>query len=122
MTSRSRATRNRAPGTPGGDPPNDGVFLGGSTGGGLTKGAKRAPARRADVSPQLAPAAQKAVSPSQLVFQAGKTHVTVTATGKDVGMKELAAAMQKDPKLHNCVIEQCRFDEGGFFALLRIVA
>lgn len=74
------------------------------------------------MSPQLATPAQTAQSErGSLLFKAGKTHVEVTATGKGVGMKELAEAMQRDPKLHNCVIEQCRFDEQGFSALLRIL-
>jgi hypothetical protein len=70
------------------------------------------------VSPQLA---NTALARGTLVFKAGKTHVEVTSTGTGVGMKELAEAMARDPKLHNCVIEQCRFDEQGFSALLRIL-
>ena len=74
------------------------------------------------MSPQLAPASQAQAPTGSLVFKATKTHVEVVATSKAVGMKELAEAMQRDPKLHNCVIEQCRFDEQGFSALLRILA
>jgi hypothetical protein len=69
---------------------------------------------------RLAPPAVNAVPAPRFVFQAQGQHVKVQATHRSLGMAELSAAMQADPKLHNCVIEQCAFDGEIFTALLRL--
>lgn len=65
-------------------------------------------------------AARTALQEGHFEFKTTGTHVHVKATDKKLGMRELAAVMRKDPNLHNCVVEQCRFDADGFSALLRI--
>ncbi|MHB1261540.1 MAG: hypothetical protein ACYC2H_07470 [Thermoplasmatota archaeon] len=59
------------------------------------------------------------VRPS-FTIQASKTHVTVKATDRALGLRELLATMKTEPRLHNCVIEQCAFDGDCFTATLRI--
>lgn len=53
-------------------------------------------------------------------FKATKSHVQVRANSPALGMKELVAAMKREPLLHNCIIEQCAFDGDSFTATLRI--
>lgn len=59
------------------------------------------------------------VQPS-FTIQASRTHVSVKATHPSLGIKELMATMKTEPRLHNCVIEQCAFDGDSFTATLRI--
>jgi hypothetical protein len=70
----------------------------------------------------LAPAAQTAQPASQpaFTFKATGTHVTVKATHRALGLKELMTTMKTEPRLHNCVIEQCAFDGDSFTATLRL--
>lgn len=65
-------------------------------------------------------AAQPPAVAPRFVFQASGNHVKVQATDRSLGMGELVASMRADPKLHNCVIEQCAFDGELFTALLRV--
>ena len=71
----------------------------------------------APMSPRLAPPA--AVQAPRFVFQAHGAHVQVQATDRSLGVAELLTTMKADPKLHNCVIEQCAFDGDLFTAVLR---
>ena len=59
-------------------------------------------------------------TPPAFTFKATGTHVQVRATSRALGMKELVATMKREPRLHNCVIEQCGFDGDAFTATLRI--
>ncbi|MFA5944788.1 MAG: hypothetical protein WC876_10020 [Candidatus Thermoplasmatota archaeon] len=63
--------------------------------------------------------ATPAVVPT-FTFKATKSHVQVRANSPVLGMKDLMATLKTDPKLHNCVIEQCAFDGDSFTATLRI--
>ena len=56
----------------------------------------------------------------RFVFQFRGTHVEAVASDGRLGMPQLMEAMQQDPKLHNCVIEQCAFDGDAFTATLRV--
>jgi hypothetical protein len=72
------------------------------------------------MSSRLAPPATQQAPAPRFVFQAQGGHVKVQATDRALGMAQLVATMKADPKLHNCVIEQCAFDGELFTALLRV--
>jgi hypothetical protein len=61
-----------------------------------------------------------AVQQPAFTIKASGNHVNVRATDRTLGLKELMATMKSEPKLHNCVIEQCAFDGDAFTATLRI--
>lgn len=65
-------------------------------------------------------AAPVAIQQPAFTFKASKTHVQVRATSKALGLRELMATMKSEPRLHNCVIEQCAFDGDAFTATLRL--
>ena len=68
-------------------------------------------------TPVAVPAAQP---PAAFTFKATGTHVQVRGTSRALGLKELMATMKTEPRLHNCVIEQCAFDGDAFTATLRL--
>ncbi|MEA3137046.1 MAG: hypothetical protein QOJ26_1816 [Thermoplasmata archaeon] len=68
---------------------------------------------------RLAPAPVTVQQPA-FTFKAAGSHVTVRATDRALGLKELVATMKTEPRLHNCVIEQCAFDGDAFTATLRL--
>lgn len=72
------------------------------------------------VSTTAAPAQPTVQQEARFVFQANDGHVKVTASDRRLGMPQLMEAMARDPKLHNCVIEQCAFDGDLFTARLRL--